>query len=227
MARTAAPRRERPEEPVERIAGEHAHVVTRKIADLKRAEYNPRKLSEYQKAHIHASLEEFGMVDFVVINTHPSRENVVVGGHQRLTVLAEMGYTHCKCVEVSLPLAKERELNLRLNKNTGSWDEEMLGEFFSKEELSVAGWDEEELKDIFGGAPQGGAGAAKSEGLPFSQEMAATSDYLVITFKDEAQRQKVEAMLGLEMVRSKHGKTKAMQHVMDGSRFLQILEEIK
>lgn len=57
----------------------------RKLADLKAAEYNPRKAltpddAEYQK--IRRSIEEFGYVDPIIIN----EDGTIIGGHQRATV---------------------------------------------------------------------------------------------------------------------------------------------
>ena len=52
----------------------------RKLADLKAAEYNPRKAltpddAEYQK--IRRSIEEFGYVDPIIIN----EDGTIIGGH--------------------------------------------------------------------------------------------------------------------------------------------------
>ena len=62
----------------------------RKLADLKAAEYNPRKAltpddAEYQK--IRRSIEEFGYVDPIIIN----EDGTIIGGHQRATVLKDLG----------------------------------------------------------------------------------------------------------------------------------------
>ena len=55
----------------------------RLIADLKPAEYNPRKRlkpgdAEYEK--LRNSIEKFGYVDPIIINA----DGTVIGGHQRL-----------------------------------------------------------------------------------------------------------------------------------------------
>ena len=67
-------------------------LVKRQLADLKPAEYNPRKAlkpgdPEYQR--IAASIEEFGYVDPIIINA----DNTIIGGHQRRTVMLDLGYT--------------------------------------------------------------------------------------------------------------------------------------
>lgn len=50
---------------------------------LKPSEYNPREpMGEKDRADLRASLERFGCVEPLVVNTFPGRENVLVGGHQ-------------------------------------------------------------------------------------------------------------------------------------------------
>ena len=60
-----------------------------------------------------------------------------------------MGNIEYPCYEVSMTLEKEKEANIRMNKNTGSWDFDLLGSEFTKDELETWGWDSE-LDDIFG-----------------------------------------------------------------------------
>lgn len=124
-------------------------LVEREIEELLRADYNPRKLSGEQRAALCESLQEFGFTVPVVVNMAEGRENVIVGGHQRVDCWAEIGNATVPVVEVSLSLEKERELNIRLNKNTGEWDFELLEEFFTADELSEWGFGVEELDDIF------------------------------------------------------------------------------
>lgn len=48
-------------------------------------------MTEKQKQDIRNSLTEFGLVDPIIVNTFKGRENVIVGGHQRVKVWQEMG----------------------------------------------------------------------------------------------------------------------------------------
>jgi len=75
-----------------------------KISDLKPAEYNPRKLTKKQKTDLKLSLEKFGAVEPAVINIHPKRNHVIIGGHQRIAVAQELGWAEYPCYEVNLPL---------------------------------------------------------------------------------------------------------------------------
>jgi len=101
-----------------------------KIDDLKPAEYNPRKWSEEQIKQLKSSIGKFGLVEPIVANRAQGRENVVIGGHFRLYVAKQLGFVDVPVVYVNIPdLEKEKELNLRLNRNVGEFDFKMLGEF--------------------------------------------------------------------------------------------------
>ena len=46
------------------------------------------------------------------------------------------------CIELSLTYEKERELNVRLNANTGEWDTDVLANMFDIDELQDWGFDD-------------------------------------------------------------------------------------
>lgn len=129
-----------------------------KIENLKPAEYNPRKDltpedEEYQK--IKKSLTEFGYVAPIIVNA----DMTVIGGHQRLKVLKELGYTEIECNIVDLDKNKEKALNIALNKIIGEWDngklEELLTELKEADiDMDMTGFSFDEvdniLKDITG-----------------------------------------------------------------------------
>ena len=120
-----------------------------KIQDLKPATYNPRKHSDEAMAQLKESIERFGLVDPIVVNGAPKRKNIVIGGHFRLKAAKELGYKEMPVVYVNLPdIQKEKELNIRLNKNTGEWDWVLL-EKFSEDFLVDVGFSTEELDEIF------------------------------------------------------------------------------
>ena len=99
------------------------------INSLNPAEYNPRQISNKQYEDLKASMEKFGCVDPIIININPERLNVVVGGHQRLRILRDLGAEKVPTVSVNLSQEDERELNVRLNKNGGEWDMDLLSNF--------------------------------------------------------------------------------------------------
>lgn len=153
------------------------------IDDLVLADYNPRQWSEKERADLKESLTKFGFVDPVIVNTHPKRKNVVVGGHFRVTMWKEMGNAEVPCVMVKLTEAQERELNVRLNKNTGSWDvpkllaeyqvDDLLGIGFTEHELLLnvtEPFSEDDLNNFFEGKTEEKANDLHSFVLHFSQE---------------------------------------------------------
>lgn len=123
-------------------------VINIPIKDLKPAEYNPRGLTKKEREDLQASLDEFGMVEPIVVNTYEGRENIIIGGHQRYYLEKDKGKETIPAVQVSLPQDKEKELNLRLNKNNGHWEWELLKEF-DETLLKAVGFSEDELSEAF------------------------------------------------------------------------------
>ena len=121
-------------------------IVNYDIDKIIFAEYNPRELTKDQHKQLTDSIIRFGLVDPLIINTHKDRANILVGGHQRLKIARELGFKDVPCVEVDLTLDKEKELNVRLNKNTGQWDWDSLANYFDAGELLEWGFTEDELQ---------------------------------------------------------------------------------
>ena len=109
------------------------------------AEYNPRQLKKDQYKNLKDSITRFGFVDPIIINTNKKRKNIIVGGHQRVRVANDLGIKKIPCIELDLTLEKERELNIRLNKNTGEWDYDALANYFDVDQLVEWGFSEAEL----------------------------------------------------------------------------------
>lgn len=119
------------------------------IKELKPAPYNPRKWSEDAIKRLTESVQQFGLVDPIVANGAPERKNVVIGGHFRLRIAKDLGFKEVPVVYVNIPdEAREKELNLRLNKAVGDWDWELLAAF-DENLLTDVGFNSEELDTIF------------------------------------------------------------------------------
>lgn len=114
------------------------------ITFLRPADYNPRQMTKKQAEDLEDSVKKFGMVDPIIVNNHPDRRNVIIGGHQRYEIAKRLGLPTVPVVYVNLNEEDERELNLRLNKNLGEWNWEQLANF-DKELLSKVGFGEEDL----------------------------------------------------------------------------------
>lgn len=111
--------------------------------------YNPRHHDKESAEQLKESIRRFGLVDPLIVNSNKNRSNIVIGGHFRLEVAKEMGIIQVPVVFVDIPdIEKEKELNLRLNKNTGEFDFKLLAEFDQKF-LDSVGFTSEELDEIF------------------------------------------------------------------------------
>ena len=130
-----------------------AELKTLPVSVLKPAEYNPRKKlkkgdKEYKK--IENSIREFGFADPLVVNS----DMTIIGGHQRLTVAIDLGYTEVPCAVVDVDKTREKALNIALNKITGAWDEEMLADLLKdlgdKDfNLEFTGFEAPEIEQLF------------------------------------------------------------------------------
>ena len=119
------------------------HIETKSIDDLKISKKNPRKLSKEQCASLEKSISKYGMCEPIVCNIDGS----IIGGHQRLKVLKKLGQ---KLVDVYMPdLFIESddvdELMIRLNKNTGDWDFDMLTDEWEIDDLMCWGFTKDDF----------------------------------------------------------------------------------
>ena len=124
------------------------------ISKLNPAEYNPRKNlqpgdAEYEK--LKRSMEQFGYVEPVIWNKTTGR---VIGGHQRLKVLVDLGLKEVDCVVVEMDEEREKALNIALNKINGEWDTDKLAMLISDLQgsdfdVSLTGFEEAEIANLF------------------------------------------------------------------------------
>tara|TARA_B110000967_G_C18889055_1_gene566052 strand:- start:1484 stop:1933 length:450 start_codon:yes stop_codon:yes gene_type:complete len=115
-------------------------IESRKISELKFAEYNPRTISKKQFKDLKASLKKFGLIDPIIINSSKDRHNIIIGGHQRSRAWLDLGNDTIPCVILDLPINDEMELNLRLNKNGGKFDDDLLLNYFDEVLLTEVGF---------------------------------------------------------------------------------------
>lgn len=129
-------------------------IVKMSLSELNPAEYNPRKALKpgdpaYEK--LKASILSFGNVEPIVWNRSTGN---VIGGHQRLRVLMDLGVLESEVSVVDLSEVDEKRLNIALNKITGEWDDEKLASLLSNihaggVDLYPTGFDEQELSTMF------------------------------------------------------------------------------
>lgn len=132
------------------------------INKLNKSSYNPRVIDTIEFDSLKKSLQEFGFVEPIVVNTreHESfapeeKEWTIVGGHQRYEGAKSLGWEEVPVVFVNLNKEKEKILNLALNKISGDWDNEKLAEILyglTQEDLipesDLLGFSHEEISAI-------------------------------------------------------------------------------
>jgi DNA modification methylase len=138
---------------VEKDVGTHAGDMAKinwtlrtfRLDDLTDYYKNPRSLSEKEFKQLKTSLDKFGMIDKPIVNLDSA--NTIIGGHQRKHVLEASGVKECECWIPDRELSEKEveELNIRLNKNTGSWDFDTLANEFELDDLLDWGFDKGEL----------------------------------------------------------------------------------
>jgi len=120
-------------------------IVEVKVSELIFAEYNPRQLTEQQGQDLKDSVQRFGFVDPIIVNSNPDRMNIIIGGHQRARIAQILDIKTIPVHYINLNPDKEKELNIRLNKNTGEWDFDQLANYFDNEDLLEWGFQDFEL----------------------------------------------------------------------------------
>ena len=133
-------------------------IESRKIQDLTQHPKNPRQLSEHDAKHLEKSITKFGLIDKPII----TREGMIIGGHQRVAILKLMGEEDVECYAPNCDLSDEDidELNIRLNRNAGAWDFDILANQWDENDLLEFGFTEQEfamgeVEDIVGAEEDG------------------------------------------------------------------------
>ena len=154
-------------------------LETRPLKDLKPNKHNPRKMSKNDAEHLKKSIEKFGQCEPIVIN----QNNDIIGGHQRAKTMEKLGF---ETAEVYVPnelldQQEANELNIRLNKNHGDFDYDILANVWDPADLLEWGFTLEELhlEDL---------GSEEEPGEP--QESKACK--MTITFKSPEHLQMAE-----------------------------------
>lgn len=120
----------------------------RKLSELFPHPNNPRRLSEHDGNHLQKSLTKFGLIDKPIINP----DGMIIGGHQRIEILKKMGQKTVDCYvpDKSLEEKDIDELNIRLNRNSGEWDYDILANSWNEKDLLEFGFKEEEFSITLG-----------------------------------------------------------------------------
>lgn len=151
------------------MTNENLTIETLKITDLKPAKYNPRKISNEDYNKLSRSINEYGLVDPIIINLNNKH---IIGGHQRYDVLmdeyiagnsdyeelqliknGDIGWVFTNEELILDDINHEKALNITLNSVQGEWNFEKLEELFhdlSAEgfNLELTGWDKNQIREL-------------------------------------------------------------------------------
>lgn len=118
-------------------------IEIRPLHKLRPHPNNPRKLSKHDAEHLQKSIEKFGLIDKPIINT----DNTIIGGHQRVEILRKMGIKEVEChvPDHTLSQAEINELNIRMNRNHGDFDFDMLANACEFPDIISWGFEPDEL----------------------------------------------------------------------------------
>lgn len=154
------------------------HLEARALASLTPHPKNARQLSKDEAKHLKKSLSKFGLIDKPIIT--PS--GLIIGGHQRINVLREMGHSEIECWVSDTEEWSDRdidELNIRLNRNTGSWDWDKLANEWNMSDLIEWGFTEQDLQvDVIPGL--GGEEEQDEELAPPKDPRAKKGDLYIL-----------------------------------------------
>lgn len=177
-------------------------IVEKRLDDLVPADYNPRKDlkpgdKEYEK--LKKSIKEFGYVDPVIFNERTGR---IVGGHQRLKVLGDLGYETIHTVMIDIDEKREKALNIALNKISGKWDEGRLKDLLIEIDtgdfdIELTGFDDKEVEKLMNKFADPEEAATEYE---FTEELLEEHNYVVLYFDNKMDWQTACDKLGIKSV---------------------------
>jgi hypothetical protein len=119
-----------------------------KIDALIANDLNPRKIGKKQYEALKKSLKDFPemkQLREIVVDEN----NTILGGHQRIYALKDLGYTDVTVKKVSgLSEAKKREFIIKDNTAAGEWDTDIMANLWDVKELEDWGIPKFNLGDI-------------------------------------------------------------------------------
>lgn len=183
------------------------------ITELRPAEYNPRKITRNVLKVLKDNIEQFGLVDPLIVN----KDLTIIGGHQRFKACLELGHKDIPCVVLDLPKHKEKTLNLALNKVSGDWDKSKLEKLLREIEtadLGLTGFSDDDLakllEEVESGAPE----------YDIAPRLMEQYDYIVLFFRNTLDFQVAAAHFQLEMKREDKREKIGLGKATDGAAYL-------
>ncbi len=184
------------------------------ITELKPTIYNPRKITRHVLKTLKANIQEFGLVDPLVVNS----DMTIIGGHQRFKACLELGFKEVPCIVLNLSKSKERALNLALNKVTGDWDrtklEKLLHDIESAD-LGFTGFTDDELAKLVEEVN------ATTPEYDIAPRLMEEYNYIVLFFRNTLDFQVAADHFGLKMQKEDRREKVGLGKVVDGAAYLQ------
>ena len=100
------------------------HIATFQIKDLREYPDNPRSISKEDFSKLVQNIEKFGLIDLPITDGN----SMLIGGHQRIKAMKKLKHKEVQCWVPNEALTQEEaaELCIRLNKNGGKFDFDVL-----------------------------------------------------------------------------------------------------
>jgi hypothetical protein len=167
------------------------------IKELKPAEYNPRTMSRVEFDGLLASIEQFGVVDPLVVN----KDMTIIGGHQRYRAAKKLKIKEVPCLEVDVDKHTEIKLNVLLNSQaiSGNFDKVKLAALLDQlkldddyEALRLRDVEPVNLSEVNQGEWDGMPEYNQDNQMPFKQ--------VIVSFNNEAALEDFAELMGQKIV---------------------------
>ena len=132
-----------------------------KVKDLHENPKNPRTLTKHDMAQLTKSMDKFGIIERPIVN----KNGQIIGGHQRVKLLKKAKIKEIECWTPFEEMTQEDcdELCIRLNKNQGKFDYDMLANEFDIPDLLDWGFTMNDIDGCFDAADESPADEDKCD----------------------------------------------------------------
>ncbi len=119
------------------------------VKSLKFYPGNPRTFGEQEIQKVMGSFKDHGIINPLIVNSAPDRENIVLSGNLRLVAAQRLKLQKVPVVRICVSdPKKEKDILLKMNISNGSWDYDLLRSF-DIDVVLEAGFKDFEISNIF------------------------------------------------------------------------------
>ena len=190
------------------------------------SEYNPRKITPKKKKELMESIQKYGLRDPLKLNKYKGRENILISGHQRLQVAKDLGHKKVPVTYENLPIAEEKEMNLRWNKNAGVFDMEKVITLADREKLYEIGFENKELPKLLSDFEEKFAMIdTEAPVYPIAPKFSEHYDFIMIFTETELDYMWLKNTFGLETKQNYKSQQVGECRVIKVSEFMKLYEK--